>query len=139
MANKNVTVLVFKCNLYAFFGLSAASIITLIIFFWLFFLVPQYGWLSLSVIIFLAYIKYAKNSHYKTSINDDNKLTLSNDGIQYGEKKYPAGEIEAVAIYLFAFENFDHREDSVLKGGTTPLYVIRPVARINYHYFVGVM
>jgi hypothetical protein len=110
----------------AVFGLIVISFFTLIFFFYFIFVTPAYIWVTLPVIIFLIYIHYAEKSPFKTRIIDENKLTFSTGGIQYGDDQYPIGDIEAVAVYLYAFENFEYRNGFVANGGETNVYVCAP-------------
>jgi hypothetical protein len=126
MNNNSVTVLVFKYSLDAILGLIVISFFTLIFFSYFMFVAPGYIWVTLPVVIFIIYIQYAQKSPFKTRIIDENKLTLSTNGIQYGDDRYPVSEIEAVAIYLYSFENFEYRDGFVNGGGETNVYVRAP-------------
>ena len=125
--NKNsVTVLVFKFSLYAMVGIILASLFTLAFFIFLLIYSPGYLWLWLPVAFFIIYIRFAKKSLFKTRIVDENRLTFSSDGITYGDNFYPANQIEAVAIYLYAFDNFEYRDGFVSGGHENNLYVCAP-------------
>ena len=126
MSSNSVTVVVFKYSKVAIFGLIFMSFITLIFFLYFIFAAPGYIWVTLPVVVFLIYIQYAQKSPFKTRIIDENKLTFSTDGIQYGNDQYPAAEIEAVAIYLYAFENFEYRDGFVVDGREKSTYVRAP-------------
>ena len=126
MNNDSVTVLVFKYSLSAIFGLILISLFILIFFFFLLFYAPGYLWLCLPVAFIVIYIRNAKKVPFKTRVVDENKLTLSVDGIQYGDDFYPAAEIEAVAVYLYAFDNFEYRDGFINNGGETNVYVRAP-------------
>lgn len=126
MNNDSVTVLVFKYSLSAVLGLILFSGCILVFFFFILFSAPGYLWLCLPVAFFVIYIRYAKKTPFKTRIVDENKLTLATNGIQYGDDFYPANEIEAVAVYLYAFDNFEYRDGFVNNGATTSAYVRAP-------------
>ena len=111
--NNSVTVLVFKFSMDAMIGLVIASFFSLIFFFYFIFINPAYIWVTLPLIIFLVYIKLADKAPFKTRIIDENKLIFSTDGIQYGEDHYSVKDIEAIAIYLYAFEDFQYGNGSV--------------------------
>jgi len=122
----SVTVLVFKFSLNAMIGIIFASLITLVFFLLLLVNAPGYLWLWLPVAFFIIYIRFAKKSLFKTRIVDENRLTFSSDGIKYGDVFYPVNKIEAVAIYLYAFDNFEYRDGFISGGGVTNLYVCAP-------------
>ncbi|MBS1667632.1 MAG: hypothetical protein JST58_09675 [Bacteroidetes bacterium] len=132
----SVTVLVFKYNAAAIFGLIAVSALTLLFLLFLLMSGGNFILFFFPVVIFIIYIRFAKKSPFKTRIVDDNSLTLSTAGIKYGDDFYPASEIEAVAIYLYAFENFEYRDGFVYGGQEQGPLLGRLVTRINFR-FVG--
>jgi|SRR5579862_8967147 len=122
--NKNsVTVPIFKYDAAAIFGIVIISAVTLIFLFLLLMSGGDYILLFLPVVVFIIYIRYAKKSPFKTRIVDKNGLTLSTDGITHGSDFYPSTQIEAIAIYLYAFENFEYRDGFVSGGQVRTVYV----------------
>jgi hypothetical protein len=100
-----------------------ASAITLMLGFYLLFVNPQYLWLGLPVVLVIIIIRYADSSPFKTRIVEENRLTFSTGGIDYGQVHYAASELESVAIYLYAFENFEYRDGFVAGGRENYVYV----------------
>jgi hypothetical protein len=131
--NKNsVTVLVFKFSLDAMIGIILASLFTLAFLIFLLIYAPGYLWLWLPIAFFIIYIRFAKKSLFKTRIVDENRLTFSSDGITYGDNFYPANQIEVVAMYLYAFDNFEYR-DGFLNGDRKIIFTsVHPGIRIRY-------
>jgi hypothetical protein len=121
----SVTILVFKFSLRAIFGLVIISGLTIILFFLIMFVYPAYLWLGLPVVFFIIYIQYTGKAPFKTRIIDDKHLTLSTEGIQYGDEINSINDIEAIAIYLYAFENFEYRDTFQLQGSKA-FYVCAP-------------
>ncbi|MBS1598178.1 MAG: hypothetical protein JST75_08130 [Bacteroidetes bacterium] len=121
--NNSVTVLVFEYNLAAIFGLVLVSISILIFLFFLLVSAPGYLWLCLPIAFVIIYIRYAEKAPFKARIINKNNLTFSTDGIKYGDDYYPARQIEAVAIYLYSFENFEYRDGFVNGGRGESVYV----------------
>jgi hypothetical protein len=107
----------------ALLGLILVSGLTIIFFIYLLVSAPGYLWLFIPLAAIVAYIRYAKTAPFKTRIIDENKLTFSTDGIQYGEDNYPVREIEAVALYLYAFENFEYSDGFVIRSAERSSYV----------------
>jgi hypothetical protein len=126
MPANSVTVPVFTFSVTTFLGLIVLSFFTLILFFYLIFVAPQNLWMGLPVVFFIIYIQFAKKAPFKTRIIDDNSLTFSTDGIRYGDDYHAAREIEAVAIYLYAFENFEYRDGFVNGGNERSVYAKAP-------------
>ncbi|PWT70255.1 MAG: hypothetical protein C5B59_20990 [Bacteroidetes bacterium] len=122
----SVTVLVFKYSLNAVLALVFVSGLTLLFFFYLLFYAPGYLWLGLPVVGFIIYIQTAKKSPFKTRIIDDKKLTFSSAGIRYGDEHYGASDLEVIAIYLYAFDNFEYRDGFVTGGQEMDTYVSAP-------------
>jgi hypothetical protein len=122
-SSNSVTVPVFTYNLTAIFGLILVSLAVLVFFFFLLVSAPGYLWLCLPVAFVIIYIRYAEKAPFQVRIIDENRLTLSTDGIQYGDDYYSAGQIEAIAIYLYSFENFEYRDGLVAGGGENSVYV----------------
>ena len=123
MNNDSVTVLVFKYSVGAIFGLIIMSLFVILFFLFLLVSAPGYLWLFLPLAFIIIYIRYAKKAPFKTRVVDEKKLTLSADGIQYGDDFYSVNVIETVAVYLYAFENFEYRDGFVVGGGTKSVYV----------------
>jgi hypothetical protein len=115
-----VTVPVFKYNLNAMLWIILASALTLMLGFYLVVFNPAYLWLGLPVVFFIVVIRNARSSPFKARIIDVNRLTFSTTGIDYGQDHYSKAELESVAIYLYAFENFEYRYGFVNKGTEQP-------------------
>jgi hypothetical protein len=126
MNTNSVTVLVFKFSIVALLGIIFVSGLTLFFFFYLLISAPGFLWLFLPVATFIIYIRYSKKALFKTRIIDENKLTFSTEGIQYGDEFYPVSEIEAVALYLYAFDNFEYRDGFVYRRRESSVYVRAP-------------
>ncbi len=56
---------------------------------------------------------------------DHKGLSFSTERIQYGNDHYPVSALEAVAIYLYVFENFEYRDGFVDKGGASNALYVR--------------
>jgi hypothetical protein len=123
MEQNSVGVPVFTYSITALAGIVAASVITLLFFFYLFAYEPGYLWLGLPVVFFIIYIRYAEKAPFKVRVIDKHELLLSTNGIQYGEDHFPVESIEAVALYLYAFENFEYRDGFVYNSRETGVYV----------------
>jgi hypothetical protein len=137
MNNNSVTVLVFKFDIAAIVGIVFASLFVLIFFLVLLVMAPEYLWLWLPLAFFVIYIRFAKKALFKTRIVDENRLTFSSDGITYGHDYYPTNQIEVVAIYLYAFDNFEYRDGFVSKGGVSNVYVCAPGDRNKISFRSG--
>jgi hypothetical protein len=83
-------------------------------------------WLSAPIVIFVLYLWIYGITFIKLKAADKNKLTFSTDGIQYGSEIYAAKDIEAVAIYIYAFDGFEYREGFVNAGQMGNVYVRAP-------------
>jgi hypothetical protein len=94
-----------------------ASVMSLLLGFYLLVFHSDYLWICLPIIFFILIIRNAERSPFKARILDENRLTLSTGGIDYGEEHYPADQLEAVAIYLYAFEDFQYRHEETTGGG----------------------
>jgi hypothetical protein len=123
LSNNSVTVLVFKYNMNAMLKIILVSALTLMFGFYLLVYHTDYLWLCLPIVFFILIIRNAERSPFKARIIDENRLIFSTAGIDYGQDHYSAGDIEVVAIYLYAFENFEYRDGFVEGGGETAVYV----------------
>ena len=126
MSSNSVTVIVFKFSLRPILWIIFASFLTMILFFYLLFVNPAWLWLGLPVVFFIIYIQSGSKTPYRTRVADENRLTFSTDGIDYGDDHYPVSELEAVAVYLYAFENFEYRDGFVAGGAEADVYVKAP-------------
>lgn len=73
-------------------------------------------WLSAPIIILFLFLYLNGITFIKLKAADKNNLTFSTDGIQYGSKMYAIKDIEAVAIFIYAFDGFEYQEGLVGSG-----------------------
>jgi hypothetical protein len=118
MTSNSVNLTVFRYNPHA----NLIIIIYAACFFGYFYLLLTMGtgvaWLGLPLVIAPLVARFSKNPEYKLRVPDVDPLILSTDGIFHGEETYPASDIEAVGVYLYAFDNFEYRDGAIMPSGS---------------------
>jgi hypothetical protein len=83
-------------------------------------------WLTATLVILFLFLYFNGITFLKQLAADKKKLTLSTDGIQYGSAKCSTKDIEAVAIFIYAFDGFEYRDGFVNDGRMQSAYVRAP-------------
>jgi hypothetical protein len=70
-----------------------------------------------ALLLVAAFLILTRNPKYRLRTWDKRLLTLQPTGISFGGENFPVEQVEAVAIYLDSFQDFEYREVSGQRQG----------------------
>ncbi|HET7001307.1 MAG TPA: hypothetical protein VFI33_08365 [Puia sp.] len=112
-----VSTRVYKYNPHTFVVLGIYSLCFVVFFYLIFWMSVSEMLLFGSILIAIPlYVRYGNNEKVKLRRWDENRLTFSSKGIDFGNAHYPINGMEMTAIFLEAFTGFEHREPGMQRN-----------------------
>ena len=111
MKAPSITTFVYKYKAYAPWMLGVYSILLLFVFFISPFISQLAVGIAITVLLLLpVYAAIRPKSFFSVRSIDERKLSMDAENIIWDGVTIPVQKVEGLSIYLFAFDNFRHRE-----------------------------